>query len=42
MKRIICAFTGHRPKSFPWKDNETDPGCVRLKKVLANQIQQLA
>ena len=41
MKRIICAFTGHRPKSFPWKDNETDPGCVLLKETLAKQIKLL-
>lgn len=42
MNRIICAFTGHRPKSFPWKDNETVPGCVLLKETLAEQIQLLA
>lgn len=41
MNRIICAFTGHRPKSFPWKDNETDPGCVLLKETLAKQIKLL-
>ena len=37
-----CAFTGHRPKSFPWKYNETAPGCVLLKEVLAKQIKLLA
>ena len=37
----ICAFTGHRPKSFPWKYDETTPGCVMLKKVLAEQITVL-
>ena len=36
-----CAITGHRPKSFPWKYNETDPGCVLLKEVLAGQISEL-
>lgn len=36
-----CAFTGHRPNSFPWKDNETDRNCVLLKKVLAAQIASL-
>ena len=41
MEREICAFTGHRPKSFPWKYNETDQGCVALKKVLAEQISAL-
>ena len=37
----ICAFTGHRPKSFSWKDNETAPGCVLLKETLAEQIKLL-
>lgn len=37
-----CAFTGHRPKSFPWKYNETAPDCVLLKGVLAEQIEALA
>ena len=41
MERIICAFTGHRPKSFPWKYNESDQNCVALKKVLAQQIAAL-
>ena len=42
MNRIICAFTGHRSKSFSWKDNETAPGCVLLKETLAEQISVLA
>lgn len=37
-----CAFTGHRPKSFPWKYNEADRDCVLLKEVLAEQIAALA
>ena len=37
-----CAFTGHRPKSFPWKYNEAVPDCVLLKEVLAAQIKLLA
>ena len=32
---------GHRPKSFPWKYDETAPGCVLLKEVLAEQIKAL-
>lgn len=42
MKEFTCAFTGHRPKSFPWKYNETAPDCVLLKGVLAEQIKALA
>ena len=38
----FCAFTGHRPKSFPWKYNEADRECVLLKEVLAAQISALA
>lgn len=38
----FCAFTGHRPKSFPWKYNETARECVLLKEVLAAQITALA
>lgn len=36
-----CTFTGHRPKSFPWKYNETAPDCVALKAVLTEQIEDL-
>ena len=37
-----CAFTGHRPKSFPWRYDETAPDCLLLKEVLAAQIKMLA
>lgn len=36
-----CAFTGHRPKKFPWGYDETDTRCVALKKALADQITKL-
>ena len=42
MKETACAFTGHRPKSFPWKYKETAPDCVLLKETLAAQIRLLA
>lgn len=42
MIKTTCAFTGHRPKSFPWKYDETAPGCVLLKEVLAAQIKTLS
>lgn len=38
---IVCAFTGHRPNSFPWGYNENAQDCVLLKKVLAEQIVTL-
>jgi len=42
MTETTCAFTGHRPKSFPWGYDESAPGCVLLKEVLAVQISALA
>jgi len=36
-----CAFTGHRPKKFPWGDNEADGRCVALKQKLAAEITKL-
>lgn len=42
MNQNSCAFTGHRPKSFPWKYNESARECVLLKEVLTAQITDLA
>lgn len=39
---ITCAFTGHRPHKFPWKDNDTDSQCVALRETLTEQIMALA
>lgn len=36
-----CAFTGHRPKKFPWGYNEADSRCLALKEALAEQIAKL-
>ena len=33
-----CAFTGHRPKKFPWGYNEADTRCVALKKAITEEI----
>lgn len=33
-----CAFSGHRPFYFPWKDDENAPACLRLKESLAAEI----
>ena len=41
MDKTACAFTGHRPHKFPWKGDESDPRCVALKAVLAEQIGKL-
>ena len=37
-----CAFTGHQPNRFPWRENELDPRCVALKAVLMEQIIALS
>ena len=42
MTNSSCAFTGHRPRKFPWKYNEADPRCIALKETLAEQIAALA
>lgn len=36
-----CAFTGHRPKKFAWRYDETAPDCVKLKQILLDQIAWL-
>lgn len=42
MNLFSCTFTGHRPKSFPWKFDESNPECVLLREVLAAQVKALA
>ena len=41
MYTTTCAFTGHRPHKFPWKNNESDPRCIALKATLVVQIKNL-
>lgn len=41
MRRKICAFSGHRPSKFPWRYDETDKRCIKLKAALAGQIASL-
>lgn len=36
-----CAFTGHRPKKFPWGYHEADTRCAALKQTLTEQIAKL-
>ena len=40
-KSLICTFTGHRPHKFPWKYDEADKRCVRLKAVLVERIEKI-
>lgn len=41
MQEKRCAFTGHRPRKFPWGYNEADVRCVALKETLATEIANL-
>ncbi len=41
MKRLSCAFTGHRPQKLPWRYDENSEGCMQLKDVLTSQIVRL-
>ena len=34
----VCTFTGHRPHKFPWKFDEGDMRCQRLKQNLTKAI----
>ena len=33
-----CCFTGHRPQILPWKFNENDERCIKMKEELTRQI----
>ncbi len=41
MKRLSCAFTGHRPQKLPWRYDESSEGCMLLKEVFTSQIAKL-
>lgn len=38
-KAITCTFTGHRENKLPWRDNENDPRCLRLKERMFDAAQ---
>ncbi|MBQ3379798.1 MAG: DUF1273 family protein [Clostridia bacterium] len=40
MQTKTCCFSGHRPKAFPWKYDESAPQCVWLKGRIANEIEK--
>lgn len=41
MKMVACAFTGHRPMRFIFGYDEEDEKCIRLKLVIARQVNAL-
>ena len=36
----ICCFTGHRPKGLPWGEDESAPGCMAAKALLAQEVER--
>lgn len=38
---VTCCFSGHRPEKLPWRTNENDPRCIRLKEALYDLVATL-
>lgn len=38
-KSTTACFTGHRPQKLPWKFNENDERCLKMKKTLRIEIE---
>lgn len=36
-----CCFTGHRPNHLPWRDNDEDPRCLKLKEKIYDIVSAL-
>ena len=36
-----CTFTGHREENLPWRNDENDPMCIRLKELIADALESL-
>ena len=36
----VCCFTGHRPQSLPFGFNEQDERCIKLKRLLREEIER--
>ena len=41
MSMKTCCFTGHRPKTLPWKDDEGDLRCVAFKSKIRFMLENL-
>ena len=40
-EQIACTFTGHREEKLPWKSNENDPRCVKLKEQISDSVESV-
>jgi len=38
-KKTTCTFTGHRENKLPWRGNEDDPRCLRLKEHIYAAVE---
>lgn len=38
-KQLSCCFTGHRDNKLPWRGNENDPRCDKLKKTIYDAVE---
>jgi len=38
-KSSTCTFTGHRENKLPWRGDESDPRCLRLKEHLTAALE---
>lgn len=38
-QETTCCFTGHRPHRLPWREDEWDPRCLRLRDELDRQVR---
>lgn len=41
MEYNTCCFTGHRPQSLPWGENEGDTRCIALKAKMRHTVEEL-
>ena len=40
-EQTACTFTGHREEKLPWKSNEIDPRCVKLKEQISDSVESV-
>ena len=38
-RQETCCFTGHRPNKLPWRYDENDPRCLKLKTRIADAVE---
>ena len=41
IKEYTCSFTGHRPQKLPWKFDDFNKQCLKIKKQTKKEIKKL-